>query len=431
MNRYRNACRLLAAASVAILAGCKSDAPRTPPPDARRPVIKTEAELAAEREQMLGTGQVVAADTPQIEGADPEPSPSPTRRTPTPPVMPTPDAIQADILMVNNSAVTVAEVLYPLWERIEELRQTQTPANFRAQLQRMIRREVQREVGSLLVYAEAMAELGDERRGMVEAQVEKQISNVVAHDFGGSKARLEAHLAERGLTMDTLRQLTAREMVVSSYSREKLMAQIQVRRDDLLRYYRRNLSRYQTQEARELLLIEFPFEKFLADGQTWDQAPRPARAAAKLAALRQARAAHDALAERPFADVAREYSRGVYASEGGSWGMIGRPLQPPYDVPSRLIFEFEEGQHSEPLETDRGWCIVQCGKVQAASEASFTEVQDDIRRELMERRFAKLSMEYVLELAGNATISSLDAFVSAVAKRAEQGLPRTATAGSH
>jgi len=47
-------------------------------------------------------------------------------------------------------------------------------------------------------------------------------------------------------------------------------------------------------------------------------------------------------------------------------------------------------------------------------------VQDEIRAEIMERRFNKLSMEYVLKLAGNATISSLDAFVSAAVQRADK-----------
>lgn len=429
MTRFCYVCLALGAAQLAIPAGCKSNEPRPPPPNARRPVIKTEAELAAERAEQLDRGQVVATETPRIAGADPEPPPP--RRVLPAPVKPTPDAIQADILMVNDSALTVAEVLYPLWDEIEELRRAQTPANFRARLQRLIHREIQREVGSLLVYAEAMANLAEDRRSMVDAEVEKRVESIVAHDFGGSTARLVAHLTARGLTMEVFKELTARDMVVGSYSREKLMPQIQVRRDELLRYYRRNLSRYQTPEARELLLIELPFEKFLPRRQNWATAPKAARAAAKLAALRQARAAYEALAEQPFADVAREYGRGVHAADGGSWGMIGRPLQPPYDVTSRRIFEFEEGQYSEPIETETGWYIVKCGRIQAAHEESFAAVQDDIRRELMERRFTKLSVAYVLKLADNATISSLDTFIAAALKRAERGLPGTAATGSN
>jgi len=41
-----------------------------PPPDARRPVIKSEAELAAEREERIRAGQVVPTSAPVLLGAE-------------------------------------------------------------------------------------------------------------------------------------------------------------------------------------------------------------------------------------------------------------------------------------------------------------------------------------------------------------------------
>ncbi len=85
-----------------------------------------------------------------------------------------------------------------------------------------------------------------------------------------------------------------------------------------------------------------------------------------------------------------------------------------------MIFDFEEGQFSEPIETDTGWYIVRCNRIQPASQRSFSEVQDELRNELMERRFAKLSTDYVLRLAENATIASFETFVAAAVRRAAE-----------
>lgn len=403
------------------LAGCQQAERRPPPPEARRPVIKTQDELSVERDARIRSGTIKPTSAPVVLGADRVTNPAlRPPAPPAPPVAPTPGAIEADILMVNNTALTAAEILYLLSDELEHIRQTQTRGGFREMARQRIRDEARKEIGTVLIYAEAMVNLGEQPKKQIEAAVQKEVDNRVAREFGGSTARLKAHLTENGLTLEQYRALLQRDMVVRQYTREKLMPLIQIRRDELLGEYQRNTARYGTSETRELLLIELPFEKFLPEGTTWETAAPAARAAAKLAAMRRAREAHAALADRPFEDVAREFSTGLHGDQGGSWGMIGKPLQPPYEEISRPIFEYAEGQTSEPLETATGWYIVKCGRIQPASHRAFTDAQDEIRRELMERRFNKLSVEYVLRLAENATISSLDLFVGAAVKRAEQ-----------
>lgn len=399
------------------VSGCHkpSAEPATPPPDARRPVIKSEAELAAEREARIVSGEVIETASPNIPRPGQETAPAPAPRTP---LVPTAGAIQADILMVNDAVLTVPEVLYPLRTELVALRAAHTPAGFRDQAARLVRRQTQEMIGTLLVYDEAIGQLEDPQKETLDAAIDREVADVVAREFGGSEARLSAYLQEWGLTRELLRENIGRRMVVTQYTREKLLPQVRIRRDELLRYYRENQGRYATPETRELLLIALPFDQFLPEGVAWAQAAENARAQAKLKALRQAREAAEALAEREFGEVAREFSRGFHAEDGGSWGMIGRPLQPPYDQVSRLIFEFEEGQVSEPIETETGWYIVRCGKIQPAREQAFVDVQDEIRTTLMDRRFAKLSTEYVLRLADSATISALDPFITAATRRA-------------
>ena len=205
---------------------------------------------------------------------------------------------------------------------------------------------------------------------------------------------------------------------VKRYTHETLIPRIHIARHELLAYYRDNLKRFSTNETRELRMIELPYERFLPDGVTWQAASTSAQARAKLQAKRRARTAHEALQHRDFRDLAREHSLGVHAEDGGSWGRIGQPLQPPYDEPSRKIFEFDEGQISEPIETATGCYIVQCGRIEPATKTPFVDVQEELRIELENQRFNKLAADYVFRLAEKATISDLNGFINSAVERA-------------
>jgi hypothetical protein len=397
---------------------CQQPAETRPPPEAQRPVLKSRDELAAERRELIAAGAVVPAADAGIVEAERQ-SLAAARRRPVP-VAP-PNARQGDILLVNEGVLTVAEVLYGVRERLEEIRRVQTRAGFLEQIERIIRRQTQQEIGSLLVYEKAMKGLTEQQLEALERTVRDEFDKHVARQWGGSTARLERHLVENGMTLEQFKAALKRQIVVRQYARELLLPKTTPRRDELLAYYREHESRFRTPEMREFLLIDAPFESFLPYGVSWQEAAPAARAQARLQAQRHIRAAHAALAERPFEDVAREMSRGPQAEQGGSWGMIGRPLQPPYDVSSRLIFEFDEGQVGEPLESERGWCLVKCGAVSPAGQVSFAEAQEDIRRQLSEDKFNQELAEYVLRLAAKATLSSLDLFVHEAVRRADSG----------
>lgn len=399
------------------LSSCRSgkgESDPLPPPDARRPVLKSEAELAATRTEQVRTGEVVPTETPVVE-AEKRPPPPPPR---PPRIVPSKNSIRSDILIVNESVLSVADVLYPLREWIEQTRSAQTARGFVEQLTQRLRDDVRNEIGRLLVYEEALAEVPENAREQLDAAVAREVDARVSREFGGSTARFENHLERHGLTMEQYRESFKRRMLVSSYTREMLTPQIVIRRDELLAHYRANINSYSTAETRELLLIALPFERFLPAGATWETASQSARDQAKLQALRQARAAHAALEQREFADVAREYSRGIRAADGGYWGPIGEPLRAPYDELSGMIFRFSEGQTSEPIETETGWYIVRCGAIRHATQSSFLDVQDQIRTELENERFATLAGDYIVRLAERAAISDLSAFINAAVERA-------------
>jgi hypothetical protein len=397
------------------LAGCERSRPATTLPEAQRPVMKSEAQLAEERQERVAAGRVVAEPAAPRLAAEPQ-AVAPRSRL-TEPLQPTDGAIQGEILIVNSRAISIPEVLYPVRERLGELRATESPDKFAETARQIILARTQQAVGALLIHAEAMANLPERQRTIIEDGVEREIQRRISREFGGSQARFEQHLAANDLATTQYRELLTRDLVAREYAREKLLPQITVRRDELLNHYRRNQARYSEEETRELWLIEAPFEAYLPPQTTWARAAETARARARLSATRDIRAAYEALEARPFEEVAREFSRGVHADLGGNWGEIGRPLQPPYDQVSAPIFTFATGQYSEPIQTERGWYIARCGQIKPAVRREFAEVQEEIREQLLEEKFQRLSAEYMMDLAERATISPLDKFVSAAVRR--------------
>jgi hypothetical protein len=404
---------LIAATALAGACGCQRGPAASPPPDVRRPVLRSDAELAAQREQLIESGKVVPTSAPVFESE----RPAPVRPPPTA-LRPKAGSIAGDILVVNNSVLTVGEVLFVLSDEIKEARESLTEARLAERVQRWAREVAQQEIGSLLVYEKAMGNLDDPKKEALDKAVDQELQKVVNHDFGGSSARLANYLTGFGLDLDKFRERLRRQLVVSSYTREIIAPKIQLRRDELLARYRDNEQQYTSPETRELQMIEAPFERFLPEGVEWDYANPDQRARARLAAVRHIRAAAEAVKQRPFEEAAREFSKSVHAESGGSWGDIGAPLNPPYDEISAKIFAFQPGQVSEPIETVNGWYIVRCGKITPKAVQSFLDVQDELREAAFRERFNKLAAEYMVKLARNATISSLDDFVAAAVKRA-------------
>lgn len=321
-------------------------------------------------------------------------------------------AISPDIVLVDAEPLCSAEVLYPLREQIAKSRAQTTRAAFIEDLYRAVRRQAQEEIGRILMFRGDFAKFNDAQKTALDGYVKREIAQRVEKEFDGSHARFELHLKEHGLSLEQFKTMQRRQIVIQQQLYETIVPQLRLRRDELLAFYREHQQQYVQPELRELWMIEAPFERFLPEGLTWARADSTAQAQARLKTVRHIRDAHAALREKPFGDVAREFCRGVHAAEGGAWGAIGKPLQAPYDLVSAPIFQFSEEQVSEPIETASGWYLVKCGKITPQRTIPFDEVQDEIRKAMMDERFAVLAGDHVRRLAERASISSFEAFVS-------------------
>lgn len=415
----RTIIQLSASMLVLLASGCqkKADGPTAAP---RPAVLRSEEELSAERVQRIEAGSLIESSDANLA---PQAVPAPTRVSEPPPFTPHPQAIHADVLMVNEASITVPEVLYSLRRPIAELRSELSGSAYAQKLAQIIRDQTQQLVGAQLLYEKAMSGLQAVQKEQLKAAVDRERAELIAREHSGSEARFISHLDEHGLTDEKFRQLMERDIVVRQYAREMLRPRVTITRDELLAWYEDHREDLGSPEVRELLLIEAPFAAFLPAGVSWARATSADRAEAEARAESHIRAAHGALAQRPFKDVASEFSRGPHAAQAGVFGPISKPLNPPYADISRRIFSLASGQYTDPEKTARGWVLAGCGEVKPAVSPSFAEVQDRVRTELQEQKYNRLTTEYVLRLAEKSSFSELGAFIEAAHRAALRAVP--------
>ena len=103
-----------------------------------------------------------------------------------------------------------------------------------------------------------------------------------------------------------------------------------------------------------------------------------------------------------FENMARDYSEGKEAKEGGDWGWIGRDiLRKELDG---VAFSLKPGQHSRVIETPEGYYILEVDDVKPAHTTPLAEVRDEIEKTLLQQQRAQMQEAWVKDLRAKAYI---------------------------
>jgi parvulin-like peptidyl-prolyl isomerase len=103
-----------------------------------------------------------------------------------------------------------------------------------------------------------------------------------------------------------------------------------------------------------------------------------------------------------FESLARVYSEGKEAKEGGDWGWIGRDIL--RKELNGIAFALKPGQHSRVIETAEGYYIVEVDDVKPAHTTPLAEVRDDIEKTLLQQQRAQMQEQWVKDLRAKAYI---------------------------
>jgi peptidyl-prolyl cis-trans isomerase D len=158
--------------------------------------------------------------------------------------------------------------------------------------------------------------------------------------------------------------------------------------EELRTYYDNNKDEFytpKTVEARHILIK--------VDPQAGEKSVEEARQKA-LEVLKLAREGRD------FAELAKKYSEGPTAPNGGYLGAFRKDaMVKPF---ADQAFAMKAGDVSEPVQTRFGWHIIKVEKVNEATTTSFEVARDDIRRKLTDERAKTLAYETAESIYDNS-----------------------------
>lgn len=323
--------------------------------------------------------------------------------------------IGSPVLFVNNQTITIPEVLEPIIDELQRQSRVLSERDYTDSVIRSTRDQIDYQISTLLVYQEAQPKYSDKKiQEAFDKRADDMVKEIINSNYGGIRARYEAHLRSLDYTPKDAKERVKREAIVREYLRDRFKPMVhEPARYQLAEYYDAHLKDFSTPEKAELFLIEAPLE-FEMKKSLKQASPAEIEEALTKARQRIADAKKDLDGGADFAEVAKKYSKGPSASEGGAWGEITPgALTKRWAKPGEVVFTLEPGT-SKVIETEEAVFLVKAGKRTPAHQATFEEAQKKIIDQMVDAQFNEHRSEYIRTLINNATINKRPEFTQAL-----------------
>ncbi len=316
---------------------------------------------------------------------------------------------------VNDRVLTADDILRAAALELAKVPPGLLESAFRLRAEKIITDELRRQISQWMAMREAERVLTDEQKRLIDQEMEATLAAMVSQ-AGGTRRKLEADLISQGTTLEEVLANQRRELTVRWFLRWKFAPAVSVTRAMLWDYYCRHKSDFAAPKKVQMQIIFVPLAAFLASPQA--QPSGAERAAARTAARARIDQAAEAIrGGEDFAAVARRFSTGPKAEDGGLW-----PLMPAgsfrQEQVEQVAFSQGAGEVSDVLELEEGFCIVKTAAVQETSTISFEDAQVEIEKILRDQQAAQLYNDYYAKLLAETTIVQSENFIPTAVDRA-------------
>lgn len=281
---------------------------------------------------------------------------------------------------VNNHVVTISEALALAAPEHRKLAQKYTGKELEKRLYESYREAVNAVIERYLVL-DAYAEQDATLPGWV---IDRRVEDIVTDNFGGDRAKLMEALEADGVTFEEWRKQMLDRIIVSSMNSAHVMENAMVSPGSAKEEYERNRDKYSTPEKVQFKLIE--------KGKSSEQEMRDL--------LKRLKDGED------FGALAKEFSSGNNASDGGLWDWV-EPKMLRRELVDALE-KLKEGEISGVVEADDELYIVKLEKRQEPGVLSFSQVQNEIERNLRSQEAERLYAAWIERLKENAYVKLFD-----------------------
>jgi peptidyl-prolyl cis-trans isomerase SurA len=345
--------------------------------------------------------------------------------------------------IVNDKVITYSEVRGFVQPVAQQLRR-----NFSGQdLVDQVRKAEMDALDQLIERALIIQEFKEKGYKIPETAIEQQVNDIISSDYGGNRAAFVKTLEAENLTLSQYREQVRERVIIQAMRSHKTQQTIVVSPYKMEKYYDENRDQYKVGEQIKLRMIfikrgepvpavsiveHTPSAPTNQLSQTNSETAATATTAVSEATSTtttaianetnaptavaspavpamidlQRKLADEILAKLDagdsFESMAKVYSEGKEAKEGGDWGWIGKDVL--RKELNEIAFSLKAGQHSRVIETAEGYYILHVEDVKPAHTVALAEVRDDIEKILLQQQRAKMQEDWVRDLRAKAYI---------------------------
>jgi hypothetical protein len=268
-----------------------------------------------------------------------------------------------------------------------------SPDELQQQRSNLMRQGLEQVIENKLLYEDFLRAWPEDkvaqiRKKLYEKFDEEELEALMKKAKVSTPAQWEVKLRGYGSSIQRQKDAYVERMMGASMVHRNVKVDREVTHQEMLEYYWEHLQEYErpaqaTWEQLTVRLDRFPDKRAAFDALCW--------------------MGNQVVAGAPFADIARRYSHGVNADEGGfhDWTTRGSLVS---QVLDQAVFTAPLGEMSPILEDERGLHIIRVTGRREAGRTPFTEAQADIEKRLRKERLDTELKRYVDRLRKNTRI---------------------------
>lgn len=298
------------------------------------------------------------------------------------------DIVDGVVAKVNDRIITLSEVREVVQPVEAQLRRDYQGA---ALVQRL--REAQIDAMKVLVDRILIVDEFNTKGYQIPDRVfEQQLEETIANEFKGDRTALIKTLEAQNMTMSQYKEQLRERVIIQAMRNSKSESQVVVSPYQMEKYYKDNIDKFKVADHVKLRMI-YVKQSAVEAGQ-----PDPRRTLAdEIHAKLQAGEKFDALA--------REYSEGKGAKDGGDWGWISKgELLSTLD---EVAFSLGAGKHSGVIAAAEGYYILLVDEVKPAHTRPLTDVRDEIERTIQRDIRTRTMEDWLRKLRTDAFVRYL------------------------
>jgi len=283
------------------------------------------------------------------------------------------------VAVVNEDVITQADLDIALAAVIAEYRQSYSGDELAMKIEEARQEILNQMIEDRLILQEAKRY----KIEVDEAEIEERLNDVRSRFTSDSD--FDDALNESGITFDILKNRYREQIMMGKLVNYEVREKVVVTPTEISEYYANHTDEFNSPGSAHLknIVVRFEGDDLLVK-QKVDDIYRLIKEG------------------RDFSDVARQYSQGQNAPEGGELGFVEKgQMRKEFDD---VVFNLEPGEVSPPIKTETGYYIFKVEEKQGSHLRSLPEVHNYIENLIFQEKAKKRYKEWMDKLKRNAFI---------------------------